>query len=58
MTKREPYIKKMKEYRHYMCDFGHHWTLFVDEQIPEKENDALCPECPENYEAVMLKKNQ
>lgn len=40
-----------------MCDFGHQWILFVDEQTPEKETDALCPECPEHYKAVMLKKD-
>ena len=39
-----------------MCDFGHHWTLFVDVQIAEKKDDGLCPVCVESTEAVMLKK--
>lgn len=34
----------MKEYRAYMCDFGHQWTLFKNQQDPEDEEDCVCPE--------------
>lgn len=41
----------MKEYRLYMCDFGHQWTLFKDEDDPECEGDCLCSS---GHEAVTL----
>lgn len=34
----------MKEYRIYMCDFGHQWVLFKDQEDPEHEEDSICPE--------------
>ncbi len=42
----------MKEYRHYMCDFGHQWTLFKNANEPEIDSDCLCPE--EGHEAVTM----
>ena len=43
----------MKEYRYYMCDYGHQWTLFMDDSQPEKENHSLCPD---GHQAVVYKK--
>ncbi|MHC5824488.1 MAG: hypothetical protein ACYT04_53780 [Nostoc sp.] len=43
----------MKEYRAYMCDFGHQWTLFKDKQDPEDSGDCVCSE---GHPAVTLSK--
>ena len=43
----------MKEYRAYMFDFGHQWTIFKDKQDPEDKGDCICSE---GHPAVTLKK--
>ncbi|MGL6345118.1 MAG: hypothetical protein ACRC80_38945 [Waterburya sp.] len=35
-----------------MCDYGHQWSLFVDDDEPEKEEHSLCPE---GHQAVICK---
>lgn len=38
-----------------MCDEGHQWTFFRDEECEEKPEDRICPH---GHEAVTLKKER
>ncbi len=43
----------MKVYWEYMCDYGHHWNLYRDENAVQQEGDAICPF---GHEAVIMQK--
>jgi hypothetical protein len=44
----------MKAYWHYLCEYGHSWTVMRDYDDAEAAADAVCPA---GHEAVTLQKS-
>lgn len=46
-------VRKVKVYWRYMCDDGHAWEIFRDEDAAESPEDSVCPD---GHPAVTLTK--